>query len=258
MTAPCVPKKFIVQDKYQAGAIATVTADATHPYKFISSDDTIAITVGDNAGEIDIKALDNPLDKNFTFAEPMTTVVMKMMNGYFDPVDYFDNPYMTFDFTLKSTPDLVPKTSDMYMIAYYSDYMNRTPLSFKDGQGIFFIEGVRTSGELPDEYFEMCRIYATQETRNNKLMVDLNITVRGGTIENPHMYNYALNTDKPKTTYTGTKIKINLSEKWATTGLSLKRASFNPYQIYEGKRNIDPFAYNLVCGHIFFTYQYKE
>jgi hypothetical protein len=257
-TADCVPKKFIVQDKYQSGQTSEVIATADNPYKFISSDETISITVGDNAGEIDLKALDNPLDKNFTFSEPLTTLVSKMMIGWDASYAYFNNPFKTFDFTVKSTTDVSPETSDLYMIVYYSDYMERVPDGFPNGQGIFYIEGVPTASPESNPE-EMIRIYVTTENRNGILKHDLNVVVKGSNQSGGmQMYNYRLNTDLDKTEYTGTKVKINLSEKWKNLGLSMKQASFNPYLSPKQPAAINPFDYSVVCGHIFFTFQYKE
>jgi hypothetical protein len=173
-----------------------------------------------------------------------------MIIGFEPTQNYFQDPQKRFDFTLKSLIDAEPLTSDLYMIVYYSDYMNRFPSKFPSWQGIFYLEGVPTenpSGDLS----EMMRIYTTQEERNGKTMVDLKIAVLG---QNGHTYGYQLNVDQTETEYTGKKIKINLSDKWRNTGLSLAKGSFNAYT---KQTAINPFDYSVICGHIYFTFQYR-
>jgi hypothetical protein len=129
--------------------------------------------------------------------------------------------------------------------------MNRFPDKFKDYQGIFLLEGVPTDD--PDgDLQEMLRIYSVGRITEEGTKKDLTIAVLG---QNGHTFSYSLNDDLTPSQYTGSKIKINLSDHWRNTGYSLTKGSFHGYT---QPTAIAPFDYSVVCGHMYFTFQYKE
>jgi hypothetical protein len=243
-TDSTVPKGFTVSEA------EIITADVNHPYKFVSSDDSISITKTSTAGEIDLKALDTPTDSKYIFSEPLTTLVSKLLIGYQPTKSYFDN-VTPFDFTVKSNTNLYPQTSDLILTAYYSDFIQRNPSYFPNGQGIFLIKGVPTLNPTGDKV-NMLRIYIDMKNRNDENRYDLMISVVNPSTQTSSTYR--LNTDLPSQEMQGPKVKINLSEIWSNTGYSLKEASFDRYML---NTSIEPFYYSLVCGHIYFSFQYQ-
>jgi hypothetical protein len=248
-TADCVPKKFVVASKDNPATSVDVQATATNPYKFLSSDNTISVANTINAGEINFKSADNPQVKNFIYRESLASFATRAMLQYNNKEDFFKRPYPHFKVNLKYKRDKLPKTSDLFLVAYYPDYIESNPDVFGDAYGIFFFWGL--APEDPD--IEQNKMLAIFSRYGAGTIIELHIEVCG---EYNHFDTYRLHRDLPTTEFTGQRVVINLSEYWSKTERELLTGSF--FGLGRTMDPADPAADMTVLEHIFLTYQYEE